>query len=108
MDNIILDLYPFRQCEYESNDGIVTVHYDNFGKSWIDKIIKPKKAKVAKIDLDEIGSFVWISCDGKNKVSDIIRLTEDQFPDDDKIAERVKLFVAQLESKKFIRFYTIK
>lgn len=108
MTDEILDLFPLRQCKYDSNDGIVTVHFDKFVKSWFDKIIKPKKEKIAHIDLDEIGSFIWLNCDGKNKVSDIITLTKNQFDDKDKIEERVKLFMAQLESKKFIRFYTIK
>lgn len=98
---------PVRECEYEISDGIVTVIFDKFEKSWLDKLIKPKKEKIAKIELDDIGSFVWQNCDGKNNISDIIQLTEGKFSDKDKISERVQLFLTQLESKKLIRFYTI-
>lgn len=104
----IEELIPVRQCNHEIKEGIVTVKYDRFEKTWFDKLIKPKKDKVANIDLDEIGSFIWLNCDGRNKVSDIINLSKKEFPDKEKVEERVKLFMSQLEMKKFIRFYTIK
>lgn len=99
---------PVRECEYKIKGGIVTVIFTKFEKTWLDKIIKPKKEKIAKIELDDIGSFVWLNCDGKKNINDIIKLTEIEFDNKDKISERVQLFLTQLESKKFIRFYTIK
>ena len=106
---IEIDSYiPVRECKHELKGDLVLVIFDKFKKSWLDKIIKPKKEKIAKIELDELGSFVWLNCDGKRTVSEIINLTEENFSEAEKIAERVKLFFTQLESKKFIRFYTIK
>lgn len=104
----IVDLYPIRECNFESNDGKVTVVYDKFEKSFLDKIVKNKKSRIAKIDLDKIGSFVWLQCDGKKKVSEIIDLAEKEFEEEEKMVERVEMFLNQLVHKKFIRFYTIK
>lgn len=104
----ILNYIPVRECEYELKENKVIVLFKNFEKSWLDKIIKPKKEKVAKIELDEIGSYVWLRCDGKKNVNEIIDETKKDFSGDDKIEERTELFFKQLEQKKLIRFYTIK
>ncbi|HET55051.1 MAG TPA: PqqD family protein [Ignavibacteria bacterium] len=104
----ISDYIPVRECGHKIKNDKVIVHYDKFEKTWLDKFIKPKKEKIAKIELDEIGSFIWLNCDGKNRVSTIVELSKINFPGKEKIEERVTLFLTQLENKKFIRFYTIK
>jgi len=104
----ILDLYPLHECDYELKDDKVTVIYDKFEKTFLDKLIKNKKKRIAKIKLDKIGSFLWLQCDQKKNVSEIIELAKKKFDDEDKMAERIELFFNQLVSKKFIRFYTIK
>lgn len=109
MNNEILELYPVRQCEYEIKEDKVTVVYDKFKKTFLDKIIKNKSKRVAKIDLDKIGSFVWLRCDGKKNVAEIIQQTEKEFGEnEEKLDQRVELFLTQLVGKKLIRFYTIK
>jgi hypothetical protein len=109
MNNEILELYPVRQFEYEIKEGKVTVAYDKFEKTILDKLIKNKSKRVAKIDLDKIGSFVWLQCDGKKSVAQIIDVTKKEFGEnEEKLDERVKLFLTQLVGKKFIRLYTIK
>ncbi len=104
----ISDYIPVRECSHKIKNEKVFVHYDKFEKTWLDKFIKPRKEKVAEIELDEIGSFIWLNCDGKNNVKRIIELTQVRFSKDEKIDQRVSLFLTQLENKKFIRFYTIK
>lgn len=109
MNEELLDLYPLRECEYKVNSDKVTIIYDKFEKTFLDKIIKNKKKRIAKIDLDKIGSFVWLNCNGKKKVFEIIEETEQAFGDkEEKIKERAILFLNQLAQKKFIRFYSIK
>ncbi len=51
--------------------------------------------KERRIELDEIGSFVWLSCDGKNTVMDLVRA----------VAERYKLSQreATLSLSEFLR-----
>ena len=102
----MLDLYPFRECRYEVNGDIVTVFYDKFEKTWVDKVLRLKKERTAKVDFDEVGSFIWLLCDGKVSVGEIINKAEEHFKDKVKPAdERVSLFLSQLENRKFIRFY---
>lgn len=109
MNDEILELYPIRECKFEVKDGIVTVLYDKFEKTFLDRIIKSKKKRIAKIKLDKIGSFVWNICDGKRTTADIINECEKEFGEnEEKIPDRVKLFLNQLAGKKFIRFYTLK
>lgn len=105
IDNLI----PVRECKHEIVDGKVVVIYDKLKKTILDKFIKNKDRRIAKIDLDDIGSFIWLRCDGKKKVSEIIEETENEFGEnEEKIKERATLFLNQLAQKKFIRFYTIK
>lgn len=104
----ILNYIPVRECNHEIKDDKVFVVYDKFEKTWFDKIIKPKKEKIARIELDEVGSFIWLNCDGKNKSEDLIKLAQEKFTNYGQIEQRVLLFLTQLENKKFIRFYTIK
>lgn len=105
----IENLIPVRQCEYTIEENLVTVVFDKLKKTIIDKFIKNRDRRIAKIDLDEIGSFVWLQCDGKRNVSEVIDLTKEQFGDnEEKIEERAKLFINQLAQNKLIRFYTIK
>lgn len=104
----ILNYIPVRECNHEIKDDKVFVIYDKFEKTWFDKIIKPKKEKIARIELDEVGSFIWLKCDGKNKSEDLVKLAQEKFTEHEQIEQRVLLFLTQLESKKFIRFYTIK
>lgn len=102
-------LIPVRQCEHKINDGVVVLIFDKLKKTILDKFFKNKNRRIAKIDLDEIGSFVWLQCDGKRNVSEIIKLTKEEFGEkEEKIEERAKLFINQLAQKRFIRFYTIK
>lgn len=101
----IEEYIPVRLCGFEINDNVATVFYDKFEKTWLDKLIGNKKTKTAKVDFDQIGSFVWLNCDGKTNVKTIIEKTKEKFSDADSIDERVILFLKQLENRKFIRFY---
>lgn len=100
--------YPVRNCEYEkSNDGLVIVLFKKTKLSFIDKIFFKKLIdKPHKIDLDEIGSFIYENCDGKFNTENLISKVREQFGEKVEPAEeRVVKFINQLNQNKLITLY---
>lgn len=102
------ELYPVRNCEYEKDEnGLVIVLFKNTKPSFIEKIFFKKLInKPYKIDLDEIGSYIYEICDGKLNTTGIINTTKDHFGEKIEPAEeRVIKFVEQLNKNKLITLY---
>jgi hypothetical protein len=103
-----LDLYPIRQYQYETSQlGEITVLVPH-SENWLTKRILPKpKNPAQRIRLDEIGSFVWNSCDGKKSVGEICQNLEESFKGRvDSVQERTVLFVQQMYQQNFIKVYS--
>ena len=101
-----LDLIPVRQCEFEEKNEIVTVLF--FKKpTIIEKLFFKKMAnKPYKIDLDEIGSFIWGQINAVLKVSQIIDIAKEHFGEKVEPAEdRVLEFFQQMHRTKLIMLY---
>ena len=100
-------IYPFKACEFEETDGLITVLYKNPKPSFIERIFFKKLAKKPyKIDLDKIGTFIWKLCDGKNKVEDIIEKARREFGVEIEPAEdRVEKYIKQLSSTKLVNLF---
>ncbi len=103
----IKELFPIQDCEFEINDKLITVSYTNKKPSFIEKIFfRNQLKKPYKVDLDEIGSFIWKNCNGKNTVEDIINLSKNEFNENVSPAEqRVVLFINQMTKNKLIKLY---
>ena len=104
----LLELYPIRNCEYEKNEnGLVVVLYKNTKPSFIEKIFFKKLiAKPYKIDLDEVGSFIYQICDGKLNTSEIMDKAKEHFGEKiEPVEERVTAFVQQLNKNKLVTLY---
>lgn len=101
-----LNLVPERLCEYEQKDNIVTVLFIK-KPTFIEKIFFRKLIdKPHKIDLDEIGSFIWGEINAKKSIKEIISLAVDKFGEKIEPAEnRVVQFIKQMHSTKFIMLY---
>jgi hypothetical protein len=105
-DEEYLELIPKRICEDELNDGIVTVLY--FKKpTFIEKLFFRKTLnKPYKIDLDEIGSFIWGKINASLNVEEIVKLAKAHFEEKIEPAEdRVVQFMKQMHSTKLIMLY---
>jgi hypothetical protein len=101
-----LNLIPERLCKYEENEGVTTVLF--FKKpTFIEKMFFRKLIdKPHKIDLDEIGSFIWGKINSQNTIQEIISLTVDKFGEKVEPAEnRVIQFIKQMHSTKLIMLY---
>ena len=94
-DKQILEAYPIRNCEHELNDGLVTVLFVKKKLNIIERtFFKKISSKPYKIDLDEIGSYIWHLCDGKNSVDSIITIARDHFEEKIEPAEeRIVKFI---------------
>ena len=105
-DENYLDLIPVRKCEHEYNNDLVTVLFIKkptiIEKMFFRKMIN----KPYKIDLDEIGTFIWGQINTVLNVSEIIEITEEHFGDKvENAAERVIEFFRQMHSTKLIMLY---
>ncbi len=103
----MLELYPVKLCEYEIIDELVVILYIDKNPSFIEKLFFRKNLNIPfKIDLDEIGSFIYPMCDGSNNVSEIIKISREKFNEKIEPAEdRIIKFLKQLHSKKLIELY---
>ena len=103
----ILNAYPIRECKFSIKDCIATLVFKDPNPSFIEKHLFKKLAeKEMKMDLDEIGTFVWQLCDGSRKVSDIIEEARIKFGDEVEPAQnRVEQFLLQLHKGKFLSLY---
>ncbi len=107
VEDEFLEYIPVRKCEHEVTDGVVTVYYKRSGKSLFDKIFfKGLSKKPSKIDLDEIGSFIWLLIDGKRNIESIITESRKQFNQKIEPAEeRVITFFKQMAGTKLVEMY---
>jgi len=61
---------------------------------------------VEKIDLDEIGSFVWHLCDGKNSVNSIVEKSREHFAEKIEPAEeRIELFLTEMNKNRLVQIF---
>ncbi|MCF8298252.1 MAG: PqqD family protein [Melioribacteraceae bacterium] len=106
MENID-NIYPVRRCEYEVNAEIVTVLFVKEKLNFIEKtFFKKISLKPQKVDLDEIGSFIWLNCDGNNSVADILSKSRNKFGEKIEPAEsRVDIFINQLNKNRLINMF---
>jgi len=105
-DEEYLRLIPKKTCEDELNDGVVTVLY--FKKpTFIEKIFfRSIINKPHKIDLDEIGSFIWREINASKNIEEIIFLAKEHFKEKIEPAEnRVVQFMKQMHSTKLIMLF---
>jgi hypothetical protein len=62
--------------------------------------------EVRKVELDEVGSFVWTLCDGKNTVESIVKQTSQQYKLNRREVEiSVTTYLQMLAERNFIGFY---
>lgn len=106
-DADLLKYYPVQICEYEENNGQIVVLYKSSKLSFLDKYFFKRLAqKPAKIDLDDIGSYLWPFFDGQHSVEEIIEIGEKKFGA--KIfpaEERISKFVKQMAETRLITLY---
>ncbi|RKZ07812.1 PqqD family protein [bacterium] len=104
----LLDLVPRRIARFEVDEEthLVTIIAPKFKNKWMKKIFEPRlKTSFLKIKLDEIGSSVWMLCDGEKNIKEIGEILRERFHEKiEPCYERLNLFFKQLEEVKFVQF----
>lgn len=103
-----LDVYPRQGWPFtESGEGFVIVEFVKTETKWFERVFfKKMVGRTIKIELDEVGSFVWKLCDGQTSVRDIIKKSEEHFGERVRPADqRVVIYLKQLEANKLLKFY---
>jgi hypothetical protein len=103
----LLDLIPRRTAEHEIDEArIVTVLMPRFGNRFIQRLLVPRfRSRYINIKLDEIGSEVWLFCDGARNVGEIASLMREKFGERiEPCHNRLALFFKQLERAGFISY----
>jgi hypothetical protein len=54
--------------------------------------------------MDKMGSIVWKQCDGKNTVQDILDVLKEEFGDEEKLDQRLILFLQQMKNLNYIYY----
>lgn len=107
-DENYLDKIPVRSelLSWTYDDkGIVTIDIENKGLT--NRIFQRliNKPEVTHIHLDEVGSFIWIMIDGKQKISDFAPAVEKSFGEKIKPTyQRLARFFEILKSYNFINW----
>lgn len=84
-------------------DGMVEIDMENKGFYHFLAQKFFNKPRVSHISLDKYGSVVWQNTDGKNNITDIVRIMENTFPKEkDRMLDRVVTYMATLQRNGFI------
>ena len=100
-------IYPVRNCEHKLNNDLVTVLFKKTNLGFIERtFFKKQSEKPYKIDLDEIGSFIWLNIDGKTNVGKLTEIAKKHFLNKiDPAEERVELFINQMHKNKLVSLF---
>ena len=103
----LLDLIPRRTAEHEIDEAnIVTVLMPRFRNRFMQRWLVPRyRSQYIKIKLDEIGSEVWLLCDGTRNVGEIAARMKEKFNERiEPCNDRLATFFRQLEQAHFISY----
>jgi hypothetical protein len=103
----LLDLVPRRTADHEIDDAhLVTVLMPRFRNRIMKRLFEPRhKSPFIRIKLDEIGSEVWLLCDGTRDVRKIAAMMREKFNERvEPCNDRLAVFFRQLEQAHFIGY----
>lgn len=104
--NEFLNYIPVKNINYEEENGIIILLVPKIAKKYEKLFFKKWLEKPNKIDLDEIGSFIWKNIDGQTSVTEIINLCQSELKEKIEPAlDRIKLFLEQMNRNGFIKLY---
>lgn len=101
-----LELTPFKKNEHEQNtEGLVVILIPKFKKNELKFLVPRRKSEHIRMNLDELGSAVWLAIDGKKKIKIISQELSEKFREKIHPAEeRILKFLSQLYNNKLISF----
>ncbi len=106
----LLELTPYKfYGEEKDGEGNVTVLIPKFKNKILVKYLEPSfKSKYFKLNLDKLGSAVWLLINGENKIKFISDELVARFGDEiQPVYERLPKFITMLYTNKLISFKEI-
>ena len=103
----LLELIPDQNILSEkTDDGLYVLLKPKYRHPWLVKYMLPRlKNPHYKIKLDDIGSYTWSLCDGRNTIKEISEKLKKEFGNKvEPLYERLGIFFQNLEKNKFITF----
>lgn len=103
-----LDFIPARSAAYpwaQTESGNVVLELPHTG--FYDKLAQRffRRPACSKVDLDELGSFIWLQLDGRRSIYEIALLVHGQFGEQaEPLLKRIIAFFRLLQSYQFIQF----
>ncbi len=101
----LLNLIPVQKIKCEiKEDGLVVLLKPKYFNPFLAKHLLPRmKQPYFKINLDEIGSFFWLNCDGTRTVLEIAKLHKENFGEKvEPLYERIAHFITSLEKNRLL------
>jgi len=93
----LLDLRPVRLVEHRLEGERVTVLIPKFRSRWMGWLQKRLPKPHLHLQLDGVGSAVWLDCDGQRRVSDIGDRLKARFGDEvEPVWDRLGLFIRKM------------
>ena len=101
----LLELVPHRKADFEVADkGNVVVIVPKFQRKPFNRLLLYMKRPNIRVNLDDIGSFIWLRCDGRTNVAEICDGLEKAFGNRvEPVRDRVDLFFRELRRISLIR-----
>jgi hypothetical protein len=106
----LLDLIPERTAEFEIDEGrIVTILAPRFRNRLMKRLFALRGSSgCIRVKLDDIGSEVWLLCDGQKSVKEIADPLREKFKERiEPCYERLGVFFQQLETARFISYVNL-
>jgi hypothetical protein len=104
----LLELIPKRVREFDMDENeIVTVNMPRFEHAWMLRHLVPSwKSPYMRTRLDDVGSFIWLQCDGKTPVHVIADRLLERFGEDiEPVHDRLKVFLQQLTRRTWMTLH---
>lgn len=103
----LLDVIPVQRghitTEWEGECAVLA--FPRFKYEWMRRFLLPKgMSPDIHVKLEEHGSAVWRSIDGRRTVQEIISLLAEHFQEEENYPSRVTTYVMQLQKDGFIQF----
>jgi hypothetical protein len=103
----LLELIPEKNLDWEKQDnGLIVLLKPKFQHPFLKKhILSRLKRPFYRVKLDDVGSFIWMQCDGKTPVKQVAQSLKKEFGEKiEPLYDRLSLFLQHLERNHFISF----
>ena len=99
----LLEAKPVRMVDWIEENGLVKLKVIKFRNkfAWLCRLFK--KPNYFFVNLDEVGTFIWKKCNGKNSVKEILTWLEEKYGKE-KMEERLMLFLEMLRRAGYIKY----